>query len=269
MGTRLRQLALVARDLEPVVDDLCAVLDLEVGFRDPGVGTFGLRNAVMPVGDSFLEVVCPEKPDASAARFLDRRGGDGGYMVILQVDDLEAERKRLAEQGVRIVWELALPDIATVHLHPRDLGGAIVSLDQADPPASWRWAGPDWESHRRPGGARALRSAELQSADPRALARRWSQVLGRPAVELPAGAAHPEGALEIALDPGALRFVAERDGRGEGLCAVEIEVADPESVCAAARARGIEHADRRVWIGGVRFELAAAEGPEPPWAGHP
>ena len=249
MGTRLRQLALVAGSLEPVVDDLCAVLGLEVAFRDPGVGTFGLCNAVMPVGDTFLEVVCPEKPDASAARFLERRGGDGGYMVILQVDDLAAERKRLEELGVRIVWEIAFDDIATIHLHPRDLGGAIVSIDEARPPASWRWAGPDWTSHRRPDGARKLRGATLQSADPRALAECWSRVLDRSTVD------HPEGGLEIPLDDGVLRFAADRDGRGEGLSAIEIEVANPEAVCAAARGRGIEHGDRWVSIGGVRFDF--------------
>ena len=38
----IRQIALVARALEPVVSDLCAILGLDVGFRDPGVGGFGL-----------------------------------------------------------------------------------------------------------------------------------------------------------------------------------------------------------------------------------
>ena len=75
---RLRQVVLVARDLEPVERDLCGVLGLEVCFRDPNVGVFGLKNAVMPVGDTFLEVVCPLTSEATAARYLDRRGGDGG-----------------------------------------------------------------------------------------------------------------------------------------------------------------------------------------------
>ena len=35
---RLRQIALAARDLEATVEHLRAVLGLEVGFRDPGVG---------------------------------------------------------------------------------------------------------------------------------------------------------------------------------------------------------------------------------------
>ena len=172
---RLRQVALVARDLEPVVEDLCHVLGTEVVFRDPDVAVFGLHNALMPLGDTFLEVVSPVRPDASAARLLERRRGDGGYMVIVQTSDLDADRRRLAALGVRIVFETTLDDIATIHLHPRDVGGAIVSLDAARPPSSWRWAGYDWEA--RPRNNAAIVGAELQGPDPAALAAARTRAL--------------------------------------------------------------------------------------------
>ena len=54
---RLRQVALVARKLGTAVEEIREVLGIEVGFADPGVGVFGLENAVLPVGDTFLEVV--------------------------------------------------------------------------------------------------------------------------------------------------------------------------------------------------------------------
>ena len=44
------------------------------------------------------------------------------------------------------MWQITLDDIATVYLHPRDVGGALLSLDEPRPPASWRWAGPEWEA---------------------------------------------------------------------------------------------------------------------------
>jgi hypothetical protein len=80
---RLRQVALVARELDPVVAALERTLGLAVAFRDPGVAEFGLRNALFPVGDQFLEVVSPTQPGTTAGRLLERRGGDGGYMVIV------------------------------------------------------------------------------------------------------------------------------------------------------------------------------------------
>jgi hypothetical protein len=81
---RLRQVALAVRALEPAVRDLRRVLALGEPFRDPGVGVFGLENAVLPLGDAFLEVLSPVKPDTTAGRWLDRRGGDAGYMAIFR-----------------------------------------------------------------------------------------------------------------------------------------------------------------------------------------
>jgi hypothetical protein len=243
---RLRQVALVARDLEPVVAELCAVLGAEVCFRDPGVASFGLRNAVMPLGDSFLEVVSPAQAGTSAGRFLERRGGDGGYMVIVQTPDLDADRKRLSELGVRVVWEIRLEDIATLHLHPRDVGGAILSLDQAQPPESWRWAGPDWPARRGTGVSRAIAAVELASAAPEALARRWSQILALPARAM--------GELwSIDLDEGALRFAPTRDGdaRGAGVAGIDVAAADPTALLAAARRRGLPLEGDAFRAGGV------------------
>ena len=239
----VRQVALVARDLEPVVEELCGVFGLEVGFRDPGVGEFGLVNAVMPVGTTFLEVVSPMRDGTTAGRFLERRGGDGGYMVILQTAELEADRRRLAALGVRIVWEVTLDDIATVHLHPRDIGGAIVSLDQPRPPESWRWAGPEWQAMARAGVVRGIASVTVESPDPERLAARWSEVLG----------VARRGATDIPLDPGVLRFVR---GEREGIAAVGLVAVDAARAVSAARDRGLQIDGQSVWIGGVRFDLA-------------
>ena len=246
---RIRQIALVARDLEPVVADLCAALGIEVAYRDPGVGVFGLENAVMPVGDAFLEVVASTRADTTAGRFLERRGGDAGYMVIVQSDDLEADRRRVEELGVRVVWETSFPDIATIHLHPRDVGGAILSLDVARPPESWRWAGPDWPSHVRTDVASGITGVELRAADPADLACRWGQVLGRPARRTAVD--H----WEIGLAGGSLRFEGAGDGGEEGFVAFDVVAADRARILDAAKSRGLATTDDEVRIAGVRIHL--------------
>lgn len=246
---RLRQVALVARDLDAVVDDCRAVLGLEVGFRDPEIAVFGLRNAVMPVGDTFLEVVSPVRDDATAARFLARRGGDGGYMAIVQVDDLDAARRRLGSLGVRIVFEAAFDDVATVHLHPRDVGGAILSLDVARPPESWRWAGPTWRASVRTDVSAALVGVELQADDPAAMAARWADVLGAPT------RGDGDGEHVIALDDGTIRFTPPHDARGDGITAIAVRMHDRARALAAARARGLVADGDLIALGGVRFVL--------------
>jgi hypothetical protein len=204
---RLRQVAFAARDLDGAVASLGDALGIEVAFRDPGVAHFGLRNAVLPVGRDFLEVVSPVREDAPAARFLARRGGrDGGYMAIFQVDDLAAARARVERLGARVVFAHAETVAATgtrtetIHLHPRDVGGAIVSLDASEPAEGWAWAGPEWERHVRREVVTGLAGLVLTAPDPAALAARWAALLGRPA-RAAAGGTH-----EIALDGGVLRF---------------------------------------------------------------
>ncbi|MGD8859545.1 MAG: VOC family protein [Myxococcales bacterium] len=210
MTLRIRQLALVARDLDPVVQRLCDALGVDVCYRDPGVGHFGLHNAVMAIGDTFLEVVSPTEDGTTAGRLLERRGGDGGYMVLLQTDDLAADRRRFARLGVREVWDIELEDISAVHLHPKDVGATIVSFDQPAPPESWRWGGPEWHAHRHVGRVRAIVGAELQASDPAAVAARWSQVL-----DLPSRAEGDDRVIDV--NGGTLRFVPDEDGRGDGL----------------------------------------------------
>ena len=57
MWLRLRQIALVAHELAPIESALTDILGIRVCYRDPGVGHFGLENALFPIGNQVLEVV--------------------------------------------------------------------------------------------------------------------------------------------------------------------------------------------------------------------
>jgi hypothetical protein len=176
---RLRQIALIAPDIDPIVEQLRASLQLEVCFGDPGVAEFGLRNAMMLVGDQFLEVLSPVEEDTAVGRLLDKRGGPGGYMVIHEVDDLDERTARLADLGVRVVWAGDFPGIRGRHLHPRDVGGAIVSIDEPVPPGSWRWGGPDWEPMAHAGSdatVDAIVGVTIAARGSDALATRWADL---------------------------------------------------------------------------------------------
>jgi hypothetical protein len=246
---RIRQVVLAARDLEPVVENLCSVLGIQVCYRDPNVGIFGLENAVMPLGDAFLEVVSPVKPDAAAARYLERRGGDCGYMVIIQCDDLEADRKRIARLGIRVVWSIDLPVISATHLHPRDVGGAILSLDASRPPESWLWAGTEWESAVRTDVTEAIAGVEIQAEDHAALARKWVEVLDRP---LRPGS---EGGMRMVLDQGFIDFDKTFAKGGEGLSGLVVKAADRGRVLAVAREKNLPVQDAAIEICGMRVRL--------------
>jgi hypothetical protein len=175
---RLRQVVLAARDLGAVTAELEAALGVSAPFRDDGVGHFGLHNAVYAVGDTFVEVVSPVRAGTSAGRQLDRRGGDCGYMAMFELADVVAARHRLDETGVRVVWETTHDDIVDLHLHPKDVPGAIVALDVTTPQGSWRWGGPAWTAAVAPHGAGGLLDLVVGAVDPDAAAARWASVLG-------------------------------------------------------------------------------------------
>lgn len=255
---RLRQLCLVARELAPVEEDLCAVFGVRVCHRDPEVGQFGLHNALMPFGTSFVEVVAPLAPNTAAGRYLERRRGDGGYMVILDSESLPRWRTHVAQIGVRIAAPLALGDYEGMQLHPRDTGGALLeintTLNGADLQGPYWPAGPHWRDAVSQTRVRGISGAVLQADDPAALAERWGRILQRPAPRDPAQA----GTWQLKVDNATLRFVPQRDDRGGGLRGIVVDAREPEAIRAAAKDRGLEVDAEGVHLGGVHFILRAA-----------
>ena len=257
MWLRLRQIALVANKLEPIVDDFREVLGLEVCFRDPGVGHFGLENALFPVGNQFLEVVAPIRENTAGGRYLDRRSGDGGYMVITQCDDHTPRRARVDALGVRLAHSFDKPGVfRNMQMHPKDTGGSFFEIDEQQGPGAHDVDGPwdpaggaGWKSGQRLDVVSGIAVAEIQADDPGAVARRWSEIAETALTTDIAG-----NAL-LPLDGAAVRFVTATDGRGEGLGGIDVTVRDRPRLLAAARARGAYRSDTQVYLCGMRINL--------------
>lgn len=235
----LKQVALVADQLDPVREQLFVLLGLQQDYADPGVGEFGLCNSVMATGDTFLEVVSPMQPGTAAGRLLERRGGDGGYMVLFGVDDIEACTRRMARLGIRKVWNTDTTSVKAFHVHPRDIGAAIVSFDQMLPPDHWEWAGPGWQD-RPARHVSAIRAVDIQSDNPVQTAEQWSLALAKPVtVE---GESGSDGKYVIRLDRGAVNIIRATDGRGDGVAAVEFGIRDAEGLQRAIDTLGLSRA---------------------------
>lgn len=252
---RMRQICLVAEDLDTIEAHLRGVFGLDICYRDEGVGVFGLHNFLMPVGDNFLEVVSPLRPGTAGGRFLQRRGGDGGYMVIMQCGDIAARRAHIAELGIRLVSDSPGQRSDGIQLHPKDVPGAIAELrwneGDDDPAGPWHPAGPNWLPAQRTDVIRRMAAAELQSDNPQAMAARWSEVLQRPLVE------NAAGQPTIALDDAHLRFVQATDGRGDGLAALDIEAVDRPRIIQAAREHELQISadETTITLCGTHFHL--------------
>ncbi len=238
----LLQITLIVRDLPAAEKAFHERLGLEVAFRDPGVDLWGLENVVLPMGRTFIEILAPTREDTPGGRHLERQGGDGGYMVILQTHDVGPWRARVEKLGVRIAIDLVTEEPADgdswegVHLHPSDTGGMMISFDNPQPMDSWAGAGPDWREYVRQDVVDGLVSITLRSPEPEKLAARWGDVLDRVVVS-------ERGVDRIDLDRGFIEFEAAQAGELEGLARIDLHATD--------RTR----AGETIALGGVDFRL--------------
>lgn len=255
MTIQLRQICLVAEKLQPVIEDLTHILGINACYVDPGVGHFGLENTLMAVGRNFLEVVAPIQENTAGGRYLQRRGGDGGYMVITQADSRETQqalRQRALDAGVRVAHESQREDWNLCQLHPRDMIAAFLEVESdAHNDFNGHWmpvGGSGWEDKVKQDVTVDFIGAELQGDDPVALAELWGKVIDAPLSR--------EGAeLSLSLNNARLRFVEAVDGRGPGLGGLDIAVKDRAHIIEAAKSRDCYCSDDRVDICGTRFYL--------------
>lgn len=237
--TRLRQVVVAAAELEPTVSALQTAFGLGEAFADPGVAEFGLVNGVLPVGDQFIEVVTPSTDGTAAGRWMQRGGGDRGYMVIVQVASIDDARAHLTALGHRFVWSVDLSDISANHLHPASIGGAIVSIDQPRPPSSWRWGGPDWRANVRTDAVTGVAGITMAAKDAAGLLATWASAFALPAQP---GVDGEVGALVLG-DGSRLSFVGldapVANGR-DGLVGIDLVAVDSADVGRASTIAGTQ-----------------------------
>ena len=94
-----------------------------------------VRLAMIPVGESRIELLEPTAPDSPIAKFLAKRG-EGLHHVALHVDDLSGTVERLKAAGTRLVSDeikVGAGGHLFVFVHPSSAGGVLVELVE-DPP---------------------------------------------------------------------------------------------------------------------------------------
>jgi len=256
MWIRLRQIAVVAADLHHAGLEIGGVLGVEACYVDPGVKLFGLKNMLWPIGTQMLEVVTPIVDGTAGGRYIERRKGDGGYMVICEVDDVGHRRARAAELGVRVAFELDTPgEHEGIQLHPGDTGGSFFEMDQmlmaggGDVGGPWHPAGNNWEPYVRTERVSGISAAELQSPEPDRLAQRWSEIAE---IDL---APDDDGNPTLQFDNATVRFVEDADGRGEGLGGIDLITEDGDAVREAAEMFGCLTGDDELMVAGLRMYL--------------
>ena len=218
---RIRQIAICAPDIRPVEREVERALDITPAHRDRPGAPIWMFNGVFVVGDTFLEILQPERAEAPTQKFLEKQGGAAGYMLILQVNDLAKARARAEAAKVRVVMDMPVREYhgvkgGGIHLHPGDTGGVLTSFDWMEDWDSWAWAGQAWPWHRRTDVVSGMVAAEISSTDPDRVANRFSELLGRAL----------DDDRSIGLDGTRIRFVEGPTGSRDRLTGIDMTATD-------------------------------------------
>ena len=209
---------------------------------------------LLPIGNQLLEVVAPIQDNTAGGRYLERRGGNGGYMVITQCNDHAPRKARVEALGIRIAHAHDSREFRNMQPDPRDTGGTFFEIDQmlgtnaGDVDGPWTPAGKDWQRARRLDRVTAILAAEVQCTDPQKVSARWSEIAEIALVD-------EAGVATLPLDNASVRFVPCTDGRPEGLAGIDVACSDKAAIIAAAEARGAVRGDDQIYLGGMRIYL--------------
>ena len=176
-------------------------------------------------------------------------------MLILQTGALGRDRARFAAMGIRTVFEATFPDIVALHLHPKDLGGAIVSVDEPTPAASWRWGGPARRVQTGERGRQRVVGITIEVREPRTIASRWADAFG-----LEAPSSQDDG-YRLPLADGHVDFIPAA-AHGEGIVGFTLSVVDPARLLRRAGELGLPVHGGSITLSGARLDPIAL--PVPP-----
>lgn len=125
----LAHVGIAVRALEPAIQRWTRGL----GFAHESTETLdsmGLRLAFLRAGDAVIELLEPTRPDATVAKFLEKRG-EGIHHLSFFVDDLEGALREAETAGLALIDRTPRAGshgTEIAFLHPSTMGGVLVEL---------------------------------------------------------------------------------------------------------------------------------------------
>lgn len=127
---RIDHVGYAVEDLEEAVRYHQRLYGAEVAHRER-MDSDGVNEALLAIGDGYIQLLEPTRDDSPVARFLDRNGGPGVHHIGYGVADIDATFEQLKEQGVRLVEDHPRPGsrgCTVAFIHPKGAMGVLVEL---------------------------------------------------------------------------------------------------------------------------------------------
>jgi methylmalonyl-CoA epimerase len=128
MYGKIDHVAIVVKNLEEALK----VYKDDLGFTSEGIASFpeiGIRQAFLPIGESYIHLVEPADPKGEVARYIENRG-EGLYLLAVTTDDIKRTIGELKEKGARVIGDDPdnLARGGLVMVHPRSAKGVLLQL---------------------------------------------------------------------------------------------------------------------------------------------
>lgn len=127
--TAIDHVGLAVSDLDAAIAFHRDVLGMELAHTEENPEQ-GVREAMMRIGDSHIQLLAPLTPDSTIATFLDSRG-PGMQQVAYRVADIDAVSTTLRDRGLRLLYDAPRRGTSNSRvnfIHPKDAGGVLVEL---------------------------------------------------------------------------------------------------------------------------------------------
>ena len=91
-----------------------------------------VRVAMLPIGDTRIELLEATSEDSPIAKFIEKRGG-GIHHIAVEVEDIEASLAKLKAEGMRLIDEtprVGAENCLVAFVHPSSANGVLLELVQ-------------------------------------------------------------------------------------------------------------------------------------------
>ncbi len=101
-------------------------------YKEEAVESEGVNTSFFKVGSNKIELLEATNPDSPIAKFIEKKG-EGIHHIAFDVDDIEAEIKRLKNEGFIVLNETpkrGADNKLVAFLHPKSSNGVLIELCQ-------------------------------------------------------------------------------------------------------------------------------------------
>jgi methylmalonyl-CoA/ethylmalonyl-CoA epimerase len=132
MMRKIEHIGIAVADLEKSNELFTKLLGKE-HYKTESVEGEGVETSFFQVGDTKVELLQANRQDSPIAKYLEKKS-EGVHHIAFDVEDIQAEVKRLKEAGFEILNETpkqGADNKIVVFLHPRSTNGVLVELCQS------------------------------------------------------------------------------------------------------------------------------------------